>query len=545
MEWHKRYFVFVAIAAIVVLIPWNGMTLFNTKGEPREAIVAVSMLNQGDWTLPLSHGSDLPYKPPMLAWCIAALGVVLNGGVVNEFISRLPSALACLALVLMTFCYFRRHDGERVGAATALVLLTSVEVLRAGVACRVDMLLTAAIVGAIYMLADIDSSMSARQRWTKRAIALVLMTVATLTKGPVGALLPCMVVGLYRLFKHDNFWRTFFGLALMAILAMVIPACWYYAAYQRGGDDFLNLAIEENIGRLTGHMRYDSHLKPWWYNFITIALGMLPYTLLAITSLVTVNRRKIKHWHMPKLSDSALLSIVAAAAVFVFYCIPSSKRSVYLLPCYPFMAYGIVMLLRRLARRRRRILRVYASCTVGLAIALSAVVLIAKIGLPLGGKLGENAALFQANISVLSYLLCLVPIVVVAWAWRKTEATRIIMPVVALYVVFLGVVQPALLNPRSNKADAERVAAIVAPTEHVYAWIDDDYMRYYALNFYLGDRMRHFDEEMPEKGVVAAADGTDWGQLYPQYDFEETDITFTACDNKQKVRIYTFNRHKP
>ena len=62
----------VLLLSMLLLLPWLGETWFNSKGEPREAIVAVTMLQSGDWVLPLSFGSDMPYKPPLLAWMIAA-----------------------------------------------------------------------------------------------------------------------------------------------------------------------------------------------------------------------------------------------------------------------------------------------------------------------------------------------------------------------------------------------------------------------------------------------------------------------------------------
>lgn len=42
------------LVLIVTFVPWLGDTLFNTKGEPREALVAVTMLNSGDFILPES-----------------------------------------------------------------------------------------------------------------------------------------------------------------------------------------------------------------------------------------------------------------------------------------------------------------------------------------------------------------------------------------------------------------------------------------------------------------------------------------------------------
>lgn len=48
----------------VVLLPFLGETLFNTRGEPREAVVALSMLKDGNWVLPINNGVDMAYKPP-------------------------------------------------------------------------------------------------------------------------------------------------------------------------------------------------------------------------------------------------------------------------------------------------------------------------------------------------------------------------------------------------------------------------------------------------------------------------------------------------
>ncbi len=49
---------------LVTFVAFLGLTLFNTKGEPREAIVAVSMLNQGNWILPVSCGPTSPPSRP-------------------------------------------------------------------------------------------------------------------------------------------------------------------------------------------------------------------------------------------------------------------------------------------------------------------------------------------------------------------------------------------------------------------------------------------------------------------------------------------------
>ena len=80
----------VVVISCVMLLPFLGLTDFNTKGEPREAVVALSMLKSGDWILPVNNGMDIPYKPPFFHYCIALVSLLT--GSVDEYTSRLPSA---------------------------------------------------------------------------------------------------------------------------------------------------------------------------------------------------------------------------------------------------------------------------------------------------------------------------------------------------------------------------------------------------------------------------------------------------------------------
>ena len=52
----KNIFLSCIIAlAILMLIPFIGMTDFHTKGEPREAVIALDMLKSGNWILQIGR----------------------------------------------------------------------------------------------------------------------------------------------------------------------------------------------------------------------------------------------------------------------------------------------------------------------------------------------------------------------------------------------------------------------------------------------------------------------------------------------------------
>ena len=46
MSDRKKAFWFIALLSVLVVVPFLGETIFYSKGEPREAIVALSMLER-------------------------------------------------------------------------------------------------------------------------------------------------------------------------------------------------------------------------------------------------------------------------------------------------------------------------------------------------------------------------------------------------------------------------------------------------------------------------------------------------------------------
>lgn len=502
------------VLLIITFIPWLGLTDFNTKGEPREAIVALSMINSGDYILPVSFGTDIPYKPPFLAWLIALVSAVTGG--VSEFSSRLPSAIATILMAMGCYRFFARRRGDKpyFGACVALVTVTAFEVFRAATACRVDMVLTACMVGAMLALYSAWERRGPSISWG----AIALMTCAVLTKGPVGMILPCLVAAIFMLIKGEKPLKVTGILVATGLLSLVIPALWYIAAYRQGGEDFLNLVMEENFGRFTGSMSYRSHENPIYYNFLTLFAGMAPYTLLCIFALIGAGWKRrvtpVGQWlaKARKADPVTLYSAVAAVTVFVFYCIPKSKRSVYLLPMYPFVAYFITLMIVYLVRNRPRPMRGYAWLIAILAVVLPMVLLTISMTDPhwlattlhlkastavyLEGLHGDNGVL--EIILPLITLLCGTTTISVMVTPRTpfTATASTLLTTVAIYWTLSGSVFPAVLNVKSDKEFAHRIAEEV-PEGEIYAFDNDDMLRYYSIAFYTGDRVRIIDNKGP------------------------------------------------
>ncbi|MDE7154628.1 MAG: glycosyltransferase family 39 protein [Muribaculaceae bacterium] len=544
------------ILLLLLFIPFLGFTLFNTKGEPREAVVAMSMLQQHDWILPVSNGADIPYKPPMLAWCIAAVSKLL-GGEVTEYTSRIPSAVAMIVMTMGVFCTIRRRMDAVTAFVTCLMMMTCFELQRAATSCRVDMLNTMFMVMA--MLLFFKSYDSARRRIITFGFIL-MMSGATLTKGPVGVILPCGVAWLHMLVSGERWWRATWQTAFCGFCALLLPALWYYAAWQRGGDEFYRLMMEENFGRMTGSMSYSSHENPWYYNIMTMLTGMLPYTLLGVMSLALVRFKGVslsprRLWQkLREANPWNRYAIIIFVTVFVFYCIPASKRSVYLLPLYPSLAYAMALLALWLCGRSPRIVRIFAGIISALpfiAIAAFAAVKIMRPESPrlstqqlIDGVLSEPVGVAAVVTLVLMTLMAVLLIRGIRRGESSTLFQFTLLTVYTIFLAFEAYFQPAVLNGKSDKKVAQELYLQGFGEERqLHGWLNDSLLRFYTVNFYLNNSVINCEKTyktLPQEFIIGESDFQQHCQ--PEYgdDYELRVIerfNHRSCDLGQPILL--------
>ncbi len=556
---YNKAFTIVCVIAVMLTVPFLGLTDFYSKGEPREAVVAYTMVEHGNWILPINNGGDIPYKPPFFHWCIALFSLLQ--GHVSEFTSRLPSALALVAMSVGGFVFFAKRKNANMALLATLLSLTAFEVHRAGINCRVDMVNTAFMVGALFLMF----------RWWERGkhtmpwLAILCMSGATLTKGPVGMLLPCAVMGVFMLTQRESLWSTVWRLGLTALLSLVLPLCWYYAAYLQGGDEFLRLVKEENIDRLLGKMAYESHENPFWYNFLTLITGWLPYTLLFVFSLFVLPwKRFSKSGFMQSVRRAEPMQVfvwLAFGLILFFYCIPKSKRSVYLLPCYPFMAWLMAQYVVWLVANRLSAVKAYAWLMGVLGVVLSVAFVVLKTGvvpdtLFHGKHAADNIAMLHAlesiSVSPSHLLFALLPAAVgvatIMTLLKKDDNLRnrvvwlSLSVVVALFLALDSTFQPAVLNTKADKPLAPQIEQRFDMTK-MYSYMSSPMLHFFSLNFYLGDRIQQFEKVKPEDGVL----------MIPEDDVEEFKKTVgrgyclqrvwqirRAVEEKHEVGFYKF-----
>jgi hypothetical protein len=308
---------------------------FYNKGEPREALVVRGLVaGEGFW-LPRRDGHEMSSKPPLFHWLAAA---ALAGGVRPEELAvRLPSILAGAGAVALTAAVATRWHGAVTGVLAAAVLATASEWLHAAMQARVDMVLTLLVTGAVLAGGAVLAAVG-RGRALIR-LGYFLTALAVLTKGPVGAVLPVLVIttGALATGRGRRLGRLLDPLGIS--LAVLVCGGWYVGAYADGGAAFVaRQIVHENIDRFLGGGGKTAHAQPVYYYLPMLLVAALPWSFALPAALRDA-------WRARTTADRFCGAWIAS--VLVFYSLAAGKRAAYLLPLLPPLG---ILIGRHLAR---------------------------------------------------------------------------------------------------------------------------------------------------------------------------------------------------
>lgn len=523
----------ILLIAMLLTLPWIGIGDFYTKGEPREATEALSMLNGGNWILPTDYADEIGYKPPLMHWIIAGISAVF--GSVSEWSSRLPSALGLIGMSMLTLVFLMKRKNVQTGVISALILLTSFEMHRYSIECRVDMTL------AFFM----SASLFGLYQWEEKGLkgfpiwTFVCLACACLVKGPIGAVLPVGVSALYFLLRGHSFWKVLNKSLLVALPALLILSVWYILAFQIKGDYFLNVVFAENIGRFLGMndqtlgIQYNlGHHGPFWYYIPALILGLMPWTLVPLMLLFVLKYQK-KHntsslWHRFVKQDAfTLFSILVVVLFVVFYSLPTSKRSVYIMPVYPFAAYLLTKIFFLAEHLKPQLFKILYKVTVFVAITLlmlSAIAFFVDLSTltktwALDAKTTYDIALFAhafKNPTVLSVFVWLLLLSVTVFFTYGIRSKNVRTTIFGIFAVCIGIqvyMEGALFPVYKNGYSLKPLAATL---EKKYDLVHQgyvmnqllEYRNIYGLNYYLGNHFKNFDLERPSSGFLVTGEKT-------------------------------------
>jgi len=431
--------------------------------EGRNAEVAREMKDAGAWLVPTYDG--LPYlDKPALYFRLVALSMSAFGE--NEAAARLPGAVFGMGLLVLVYRFARRAYGDRASTLAVLVVGTTPLVVAFARIVIFDMVLAFFVTAAILAgYAAEERPGGAGTRWY--ALGAACSAIAVLVKGPVGFILPPLVLlALQALERRPGAVRRLFApLNLLVFFAIVLP--WFIAvARQRPDFPYYGL-VEESLHRFTTSAFHRT--APVWYYVPVIAGVFFPWSVLLPESLVAGwNARR--RW-----SRADRLLVVWVVVVVLFFSLSQSKLPGYVLTGVVALGLLTARVLDRafaqpdgVAGRlalRGAVLLAAVSAAGALALAVAATM---PGGLPalLHARSGEVERLAPAT-GPLMWSLAAVAVVAAIGRWRRDLrvvcAAFALPPLLLLTVAFGGA--RAYAEAGSSRRLAERMPSLPPATE--------------------------------------------------------------------------------
>jgi 4-amino-4-deoxy-L-arabinose transferase-like glycosyltransferase len=351
-----RWWLFLLLASCVCLDFYRlGAPSLFDQDETKYAQIAVEMVHTGDPITLHVNGQAWYVHPPFYIWLVAATGRLLG---FSELTVRVWSAAFSVLTVFVTVLVGRALFGRRVGLLAGAILAVTLQYLAQSRLAVFDTVLLA------WML--LAFSAFCRGYGTKRRAEylkfFLFAGLATLTKGPIGLVLPGLVIVAFVVIRRAwDLWREVPwvpGLALYAVVGL----SWYAAEAVLHGQAFVSSVIGYyTFGRFFGVV--ENQAGPWYFYAPVVLLGAFPWTPFWPAAAAFHLRRS--------KTDGSLWVLLWCSITFAFYSIAGTKLPNYIFPIYPFAAIAVAALWAPHLEARR------LGKTIGLSLALLGVLVTA------------------------------------------------------------------------------------------------------------------------------------------------------------------------
>ena len=307
-----------------------GRGAITDSDEAFYAESAREMVLTGDWLTPYYNFEPRFQKPVLYYWLTAATYLATGP---TEFGARLWAAMAGVGLVLVTAACGRRWYDESTGLLAGAIVATNFGYFTVARMALPDLPLTFCITLAIWaaLVSTLEQERSPRKFVLVAALALGL---GFLTKGPVGVIIPLLVIIPVLVIERRSIGVTPIDLVLGFLVFAAVAVPWYVLMWLRHGNEYLqSFFVGDNFERFATDRFNDP--RPWWFYLPVVAGGLLPWTPLALVWLGPITQFLRRRRDIGTIDLRLLLW---AALPLLFYTISVGKQPRYVLPILPPLA---------------------------------------------------------------------------------------------------------------------------------------------------------------------------------------------------------------
>jgi 4-amino-4-deoxy-L-arabinose transferase-like glycosyltransferase len=247
----------ITVIVIILLSIW---ALFFIAGissvsllppdEPKYAYASHKMLESGDFITPVFNDKPRFDKPPLIYWLIV-LSYSLFG--VSDWAARVPSIISTLGVMIFIYLFSKKEFSRKTGILAIFVFSCIFHAWMIGRAIVPEATLVFFEVIALYCFYN------GIEERNKIYIYLGYLSVslAFLTKGPVGVIIPLGIIGIYFFFRigiRDTLKRVLNPIGILIFVMVGFP--WYIVMLQKYGYAYFHeFFLYHNLYRFSGVAR--------------------------------------------------------------------------------------------------------------------------------------------------------------------------------------------------------------------------------------------------------------------------------------------------
>jgi 4-amino-4-deoxy-L-arabinose transferase-like glycosyltransferase len=321
--------ILMVLSFVLFFYKLGAPSLFETD-EVIYTQVAREIVRSGDWITLHLFGHNWFIHPPFYMWLTALSSYVFG---VNEFNTRLWSALFAMGLVYVTYLLGKKMYKDGTGIIAGFIIAATLQyILQARMAIFDIPLVFFEMLALLFYFYWQEDKL---QRYYY--LFFLSMGLAVFMKGPIGILLPLLVLTPFLLVTGRL--TVLFNLKFLPglIITYLVGGTWYTAEVMIHGKTFVDSVFGFYlIGRYLTTI--EQHYGPWYFYVPVLIIGFIPWISFLPYSISNQWKKRGDGYN--------LFSMLWMAIVFLFFSIAGTKLPGYLMPFYPIAAISVAKMLQ-------------------------------------------------------------------------------------------------------------------------------------------------------------------------------------------------------